>query len=162
MARDTYASIESTADQAESLVAQGRYAEAERHYRELVGQTHVIDYEYDDWLRRLADIYRQLQRRRDAGFIYLYLHYFDLARESFPGEAGLAPRARILEVETHGGPGPAGHRPGLDPLVADANDRPGQAEDALRSGRSGRERDEQADREDPSHDYRVPNTREYR
>ncbi len=99
MARDTYASIESTADQAESLVAQGRYAEAERFYRELVGQTHVIDYEYDDWLRRLADIYRRLKRSREAGFIYLYLHYFDLARESFPGDEGLADRARILEVE---------------------------------------------------------------
>ncbi len=99
MARDTYASIESTADQAESLVAQGRYGEAERHFRELVSQTHVIDYEYDDWLRRLADIYRQLKRRREAGYIYLYLHYFDLARESFPDASGMAERARIMEVE---------------------------------------------------------------
>ncbi len=99
MARNTYASIESTADQAESLVAQGRFAEAERHFRELIAQTHVIDYEYDDWLRRLADIYRNLKRRREAGFIYLYLHYFDLARESFPEDGGRAARARILEVE---------------------------------------------------------------
>ncbi|MEM9488159.1 MAG: HEAT repeat domain-containing protein [Myxococcota bacterium] len=99
MARDTYASIESTSDQAESLVAQGRYQEAERYYRELVAQTHVIDYEYDDWLRRLADIYRQLGRRREAGYIWLYLHYFDKARESFPGEDGQAERARIFEIE---------------------------------------------------------------
>ena len=99
MARDTYASIESTADQAESLVAQGRFADAERYYRELVAQTHVIDYEYDDWLRRLAEIYRQLHRRPEAGYIYLYLHYFDMARESFPGDEGLTDRARILEVE---------------------------------------------------------------
>ena len=99
MARDTYASIESTADQAESLVAQGRYQDAERYYRELVGQTHVIDYEYDDWLRRLAEIYRHLRRRREAGYIYLYLHYFDMARDSFPAPEGDADRARILAVE---------------------------------------------------------------
>ena len=54
MARESFASIESTASRAEGLVAQGHFAEAERHYRELVAQTHVIDYEYDDWLRRLA------------------------------------------------------------------------------------------------------------
>ncbi len=99
MARDTYASIESTADQAESLVAQGRFADAERFYRELIAQTHVIDYEYDDWLRRLAELYRQLGRRREAGYIFLYLHYFDTARESFSGDDGRAERARILEVE---------------------------------------------------------------
>ena len=66
--RATYTSIESTADQAESLANQGRFGEAERYFRELVGQTHVIDYEYDDWLRRLADIYRHLKRRREAGW----------------------------------------------------------------------------------------------
>jgi hypothetical protein len=99
MARDTYASIESTADTAESLVAQGRFQEAEGYYRELVAQTHVIDYEYDDWLRRLAEIYRQLGRRPEAGFIYLYLHWFDMARDSFTGDRGLVDRARILDVE---------------------------------------------------------------
>ncbi|HTM19464.1 MAG TPA: HEAT repeat domain-containing protein, partial [Kofleriaceae bacterium] len=99
MARNTYASIESTADAAEALVAQGRHAEAERYFRELVGQTHVIDYEYDDWLRRLAEVYRHLRRRREAGYIYLYLHYFDMARDSFPGDDAVAERARILEVE---------------------------------------------------------------
>lgn len=103
MPRDTYASIESTADQAEGLLAQGRHEEAERHFRELVGQTHVIDYEYDDWLRRLAEIYRHLGRRREAGFIYLYLHYFDLARDSFPGDEGQVDRARICDVEKRHG-----------------------------------------------------------
>ncbi len=99
MARDSFASIESTAAQAESLAAQGRYREAERYYRDLVGQTHVIDYEYDDWLRRLAEIYSLLDRRREAGFVYLYLHYFDMARDCFPGEEGTGRRARVLEVE---------------------------------------------------------------
>ena len=79
MAREGFASIETTAAQAEGLASQGRFVEAERQYRELVSQTHVIDYEYDDWLRRLAEVYRYLKRRHEAGYIYLYLHYFDLA-----------------------------------------------------------------------------------
>jgi hypothetical protein len=99
MARDGFASIESTASQAEGLVAQGRFGEAERYYRELIAQTHVIDYEYDDWLRRLAEIYRLLDREREAGYIYLYLHYFDQARECFPAASGGAERGRVLEVE---------------------------------------------------------------
>jgi tetratricopeptide (TPR) repeat protein len=103
MARDTFASIESTAAQAESLAAQGRYTEAERYYRDLVGQTHVIDYEYDDWLRRLAEIYGLLDRKHEAGYVYLYLHYFDMARECFPGDGGRAARARVLEVEKRWG-----------------------------------------------------------
>src|SRR5687768_1667432 len=103
MARDGFASIESTAAQAEALVAQGRLAEAERYFRELVAQTHVIDYEYDDWLRRLAEIYRQLGRLREAGFIYLYLHYFDLAKAQLGAEEDVALRARIFEIEKRHG-----------------------------------------------------------
>jgi len=102
MARRTFASIESTADQAETLIAQGRFGEAEKTLRDLVSQTHVIDYEYDDWLRQLGGIYRQLGRRREAGFVYLYLHYFDLARTAFDAEegaGGAALRARLFEVE---------------------------------------------------------------
>ena len=103
MARDSYPTIESMADAAESLVAQGRFHDAEAQYRDLVSQTHVIDYEYDDWLRRLAEIYRQLDRRVEAGYIYLYLHWFDMARDNFAGERGLAERARILDVEKRWG-----------------------------------------------------------
>lgn len=99
MARRTFNSIESTADQAEALVQQGRWVEAERHYRELIGQTHVINYEYDDWLRRLGEIYRQLGRQREAAFVYLYLHYFDLARSQLVGEEHVALRARLAELE---------------------------------------------------------------
>lgn len=99
MARGAFASIESMAAQAEGFVAQGRLLEAEASFRELIGQTHVIDYEYDDWLRRLAEIYIQLDRGAEAGFVYLYLHYFDLARSAFRGDEGLAERARVAEVE---------------------------------------------------------------
>ena len=93
------------------MVQQGRWAEAERHYRDLIGQTHVINYEYDDWLRRLGEIYRHLGRAREAAFVYLYLHYFDMARAQLGGEARAtqdpgattgdtgALRARLAEIE---------------------------------------------------------------
>ncbi len=99
MARRTFNSIESTADQAEAMVQQGRWAEAERHYRELIGQTHVINYEYDDWLRRLGEIYQHLKRPREAAFVYLYLHYFDMARSQLGGDDHVALRARLSEIE---------------------------------------------------------------
>lgn len=99
MARRTFNSIESTADQAEAFVQQGRWVEAERHYRELIGQTHVINYEYDDWLRRLGEIYRHLGRSREAAFVYLYLHYFDMARGQLAADEHVALRARLAEIE---------------------------------------------------------------
>ena len=92
-------SITSTAEQAEALAANGRWAEAEKQYRELIGQTHVVDYEYDEWLRRLADVYRHLDRRREAGYVYLYLHQFEQARTQFAGDDEVAARARLAEVE---------------------------------------------------------------
>jgi tetratricopeptide (TPR) repeat protein len=99
VARRTFNSIESTADQAEALVQQGRWVDAERHYRELIGQTHVINYEYDDWLRRLGDIYRHMGRVREASFVFLYLHYFDQARAQIMGDEHVAMRARLAEIE---------------------------------------------------------------
>src|ERR1041384_4010577 len=99
MARRTFNSIESTADQADAMVQQGRWVEAERNYRELIGQTHVINYEYDDWLRRLGDIYQHLKRPREAAFVYLYLHYFDLARTQLGGDEHIGLRARLGEIE---------------------------------------------------------------
>lgn len=99
MAQRTFNSIETTADHAEALVHQGKWAEAERHYRELIGQAHVIAYEYDDWLRRLGEIYRQLQRPNEAALVYLYLHYFDLAGSQLVGDEHVALRARIAETE---------------------------------------------------------------
>ena len=99
MARRTFNSIESTADQAEAMVQQGKWAEAERHYRDLIGQTHVINYEYDDWLRRLGEIYRHLGRAREAAFVYLYLHYFDQARAQLTGDEHIGLRARLAELD---------------------------------------------------------------
>jgi len=99
MARRTFNSIETSADQAEAFVQQGRWNEAEPHYRELISQTHVINYEYDDWLRRLGDIYKHLRRDREAAYVYLYLHYFDMARAQVAGDAHVALRARLSEIE---------------------------------------------------------------
>ncbi|HEX2689169.1 MAG TPA: HEAT repeat domain-containing protein [Kofleriaceae bacterium] len=94
-------SIESTADQAEAMVQQGRWVDAERHYRELIGQTHVINYEYDDWLRRLGEIYRHLGRVREAAFVYLYLHYFDMARAQLVGDERGAAGGEVPASPTH-------------------------------------------------------------
>ncbi len=99
VSRRTLNSIETTADQAQALVQQGRWVDAERHYRELIAQTHVINYEYDDWLRRLADIYHQLGRGREAAFIYIYLHYFEMARGQLPDGEQIVLRARLAELD---------------------------------------------------------------
>jgi hypothetical protein len=99
VARQTFNAIESTADQAEAFHQQGRWKEAEHHYRELIGHTHVINYEYDDWLRRLGEIYRLLGRPREAAFVYLYLHYFDQAKNQISGEEYVGLRARLAEME---------------------------------------------------------------
>jgi len=133
MARRTFNSIESTADQAEILAGQGRWADAERQYRELIGQTHVIDYEYDDWLRRLGEIYRQLGRRREAGFVFLYLHYFDQARAQFAGDEDAALRARLCEIEKRWGEAATLYQQARMPVHAVwCHERAKQYEDAAR------------------------------
>ena len=101
--REPFTSIETAASHADALLAQGRYEEAAASYRDLVRQTHVIDFEYDDWLRRLAEVYEHLGRTLEAGTIYMYLHYFDLARAAFSGDDGLAERARVASLEKNWG-----------------------------------------------------------
>jgi hypothetical protein len=98
MARDEYVSTEATLAAAEQAATHGRYLEAEAHYRQLLTQTHVVDYEYEEWLRKLAELYQRLGRRREAGVAYLYLHYFDLARDTLPPDARLE-RARCSTLE---------------------------------------------------------------
>ncbi len=98
MARDEYVSTEATLAAAEQAATHGRYLEAEAHYRQLLTQTHVVDYEYEEWLRKLAELYQRLGRRREAGIAYLYLHYFDLARDILPPDARLE-RARVCALE---------------------------------------------------------------
>lgn len=99
MAADDFVSVEATLAAGEQAAARGRYAEAETQFRKLAAQTHVVDYEYDEWLRRLADVYTRLRRPREAGIVYLYLHYFDLAREVLRGEGTEVERARCALLE---------------------------------------------------------------
>jgi len=95
-------SVEGELSAAEAAHAQGRYAEAEAHLRKLLAQTRAADYEYDDWLRRLAEVYRLQGRRREAGLLYIYLHYYDLAREllgGLPKSEAASERARCFTLE---------------------------------------------------------------
>lgn len=92
-------SINTVSDNAEMLAGQGRWIEAERQYRELIGQTHVINYEYDDWLRRLGEIYRQLRRNREAALVHLYLHELGQVRGLTTVPELVALRARVAEIE---------------------------------------------------------------
>ena len=99
MARPLMGSPEMIADQAESLMAQSKFRDAERYYRELIGETHVVPAEYNTWLQRLSEIYRHLRRRKEAGFVFLYLHFFDFARDAFGAEETKADLARTYQVE---------------------------------------------------------------
>ena len=101
MARRGGGSIDATAETARALAGAGRSAEAARAFRELVGQTHVIDYEYDEWLRGLAEAYERTGRATLAGYVHLYLHQSARATTAFAGDAPLAVemRARIAELD---------------------------------------------------------------
>ncbi len=84
---------------AQSLAASRRFGEAEQLYRQLLTQTHVIDFEYDEWLKGIAQCYRAMNRPRQAGYVYLYLHDFPRATESFAPPAPAALGARVKELE---------------------------------------------------------------
>ena len=99
MAREEIFSIENAVTSAEQAAGRGAWADAEWHYRRLVAHSHVIDYEYEEWVRRLAEIYGAMGRPREAGFMYLYLHYFPQAREVFPKDRCGAERALCFALE---------------------------------------------------------------
>src|SRR5262244_507081 len=98
---------EELARQARGLTHHGRAREAERVWRQLLGKHHVIDIEYDDWLRGAADCYRALRRHREVGLIYLFLHYFDQARDYLPPETSRFELALCLQLEGHASRGAA-------------------------------------------------------
>ena len=91
------ASTESAATQAEALFEQGHFAEAREVYLNLAAETHVVDYEYDDWLRRLVTASEKLGRHVEAGLVYLYLHQLDHSKRLFGDES--IERARVLECD---------------------------------------------------------------
>src|SRR4051812_7915251 len=84
---------------AKALFAAQRADEAERIYRQLLTQTHVIDFEYDDWLKGIAECYRVLGRKREAGYVYLYLHQFEKAESVFTPATDPVEAARTRELE---------------------------------------------------------------
>jgi hypothetical protein len=84
---------------ARQLTTDGRAGEAERLWRQLLGKHHVVDIEYDDWLRGAADCYRALRRHRECAYIALFLHYFDQARDYFPTDGAAFERALCFELE---------------------------------------------------------------
>ncbi|MBH25946.1 MAG: hypothetical protein CMH57_16180 [Myxococcales bacterium] len=71
------------AHRAQQLIRQGNHREAIPLLRELLDYTFVVDFEYDEWLRWLADAYKKQGNHTPAGYIYLYLHYFDNAHDCF-------------------------------------------------------------------------------
>jgi hypothetical protein len=95
--RDEFVSVETEVSAAEQAAAQGQYHAAAGHLRRLLTQTRAVDYEYDEWCQRLAEVYTKLGRRRDAGWLQLYLHYFELARASFADSPGERGRCLLLE-----------------------------------------------------------------
>jgi tetratricopeptide (TPR) repeat protein len=87
------------AQQALGLVASRRHAEAIPLLRELLLRyTYVVDFEYDDWLRGLADSAKAVGQHVAAGYVYLYLHYFDLAYECFQNARSRVDLALCEEV----------------------------------------------------------------
>jgi hypothetical protein len=92
-------SVDGAASAAEVALARGRNADAIVHLRQLTSQTHVADYEYDDWLRKLAGAYLALGRLRETGWIQVYLHDFPGALQAFAGEALAADRGAALMLQ---------------------------------------------------------------
>jgi hypothetical protein len=92
---------------AQALYGSKRYAESERIYRQLLTQTHVIDFEYDDWLKGIAECYRAMNRAREAGYVYLYLHQFERANQVFASREQPVEAARVKELEARRAPGDA-------------------------------------------------------
>lgn len=135
-----FSSIGATSESAEQLASQGRWIDAERQYRELIGQTHVINYEYDDWLRRLAEVYRQLRRNREAAFLHLYLHELAMMRPLVAGPELTSLRARLAEVEKRWPEAVREYRQaGMAVHAAVALERSGSIEDAAAAWRALRE-----------------------
>jgi hypothetical protein len=87
------------AARAQALINSRRPAEAERLYRQLLANDHVIDFEYDEWLKGIAECYRLLNRPREAGWVYFYLHLFERAAEVFTSPQSTVEVARMLELQ---------------------------------------------------------------
>jgi hypothetical protein len=94
-------------DRAVDHLRRGRPADAERLLRQLLVHTHVLDREYDEWLKAIADAYRQLGRAREQGHVLTYLHRFAEARAVFTTAGAPVDAARCRELEARRTPDPA-------------------------------------------------------
>jgi hypothetical protein len=88
---------------AASLLARGKLDEAERQYRQLLGQTWAVEEQYDEWLNALARIYQGLGRPREAGHVLCYLQRFAEAAPLFAGAGAVADAARCRELWARSG-----------------------------------------------------------
>jgi hypothetical protein len=92
---------------AQQLFNARRVAEAERLYRQLLANDHVIDFEYDEWLKGIAECYRTLNRPREAGWVYFYLHAFERATEVLAPVQSPVEAARLWELQARRATGDA-------------------------------------------------------
>ncbi len=90
--------VDSLAAQASQAAAKGNFVEAERAYRKLAQNTHVVDFEYDEWIRGLAGVYRGMRAPREAGHCFVYLHQLDAARDLFVQAGSVLDKARTDEL----------------------------------------------------------------
>ena len=86
-------------ERAEAFGKAGRHEDAERIWRQLLTNTHVVDFEYDEWLRGAAGTYLKLSRPLEAGYVFLYLHQFAQALAAFNRAQTPIEMARAREVE---------------------------------------------------------------
>jgi hypothetical protein len=81
---------------ARTLLGQGKFAEAIQIYRELCGETHLVETSYDTWLHGLAQALVGQQRNRTAAYVYLYLGQHETALQLLADQSPLE-RAFFLE-----------------------------------------------------------------
>jgi hypothetical protein len=87
--------------QAQSALRGRNYRQALSLLTPLLNQAHVIDYEYDNWLRSAAEAYLGLQDPLPAAYIYLYLHYFDMTHRYLDQNQHAMGVARAYEQQKH-------------------------------------------------------------
>lgn len=69
-------SIQAQFQQAQNYIRNRNYRSALEFLRPLLSNTHVNDYEYDEWLRAAVDAYIPLGEKLHAAYINIYLGYF--------------------------------------------------------------------------------------
>src|SRR5579883_1915057 len=86
---------ESLYEQGKSALAGRRYAEAGRAFRQLLLHVNVLDLEYNDWVRCLAECYRTQGRSREVLYLLIYLQQYTLARTHLTDADGPLLQARL-------------------------------------------------------------------